>query len=319
MAGQGHATDLATWAARAIVKQVGYQPQAQHHKTSQNAPINIALPEAKGNFGECQENFANGEPPVLDKGMASKARALCFQDFAVMHSGITKTALYSAEVLSRDRLQAAKDMERTDEFFADARIPSAERATLEDYKGSGFDRGHSSPAGDRHDMTAMAQSFSLANMVPQSPVNNRKAWADIEKATRAYAMRAQDRVYVITGSVYDKQQCPVVLAAQRALESKNIPLPPDNNPKLMIETAANPKFQTGFQAPRRFNLASCSIGQQVAIPSHLYKLVYDPKTQRAWAHWLANTDWAQVGKPITYAELVERTGIEFLPGISPRN
>ncbi|MGT2489950.1 DNA/RNA non-specific endonuclease [Cupriavidus basilensis] len=50
----------------------------------------------------------------------------------------------------------------------------------------------------------MAQSFTLANVVPQySRQNNRKAWASIEKATRKYAMRAAGDVYVITGPVFD--------------------------------------------------------------------------------------------------------------------
>ena len=54
------------------------------------------------------------------------------------------------------------------------------------------------PAADVTTVEGMAQSFSLANMVPQAPVNNRKAWASIEKATRKYVMRASGDVYVVT-------------------------------------------------------------------------------------------------------------------------
>ncbi len=53
---------------------------------------------------------------------------------------------------------------------------------------------------------------------------------------------------------------------------------------------------------------------KVWVPTHLYKLVYDATTGRAWAHWIENSDEARAGKPISYEELVERTGIEFLPG-----
>jgi endonuclease G len=34
----------------------------------------------------------------------------------------------------------------------------------------------------------------------------------------------------------------------------------------------------------------------------------------SWAHWLANQDMAQSGKPVSYGELVKRTGISSLQG-----
>jgi endonuclease G len=55
-----------------------------------------------------------------------------------------------------------------------------------------------------------------------------------------------------------------------------------------------------------------SIGKsKVTIPSHLYKLVYDPTKRIAWAYWVENTDDAQMNPPISYAELVLKTGIDF--------
>jgi endonuclease G len=55
-----------------------------------------------------------------------------------------------------------------------------------------------------------------------------------------------------------------------------------------------------------------SIGKsRVTIPSHLYKLVYDPNEKLAWAYWLENTDDAKLDAPISYAELVQKIGIDF--------
>jgi endonuclease G len=56
---------------------------------------------------------------------------------------------------------------------------------------------------------------------------------------------------------------------------------------------------------------------RVAVPRYLFKLVYDPATGRAWAHWIENSDDAHAGRPISYGELVKRTGIDFLPGLHP--
>ncbi|NML14445.1 DNA/RNA non-specific endonuclease [Azohydromonas caseinilytica] len=226
-----------------------------------------ALAQAQG-FTQCRGFFPAGTPPRLSATVA-QPRELCFAAFATLHSGRTKTPVYTVERLTREQLLDARDEQRTQRFFADARLPSAERATLEDYKGSGFDRGHMAPAADMPTPTAMAQSFSLANIVPQAPRNNQRTWAEIEKATRRYVMRAQGPVYVFTGPVF----------------------------------GARPR----------------SIGEgRVWVPAYLYKLVYDASTRRAWAHWVENSDDARAGPPISYQELVRRTGIEFLPGLQPR-
>jgi len=259
----------------------GVPPQPSAQDRVPTGAADAGSPRSAGGFGGCQTQFANGTPPVVKDLAKRNGRALCFNGFAVMHSGTTKTPIYVAEVLSPSRVQNAKGEERTDKFFADARLPSAERATLHDYVGSGFDRGHNSPAGDQEDSASMAQSFSLANMMPQAPQNNRKAWASIEKSTRKYALRAQGNVYVITGSLLVPGQCPKYDASLFKL--------------------------TG----------TCLIGNGVTVPSHIYKLVYDATTHRAWAHWIENTDSARITAPISYDELVKRTGIQFLPGIQP--
>ncbi|PXX44029.1 DNA/RNA non-specific endonuclease [Undibacterium pigrum] len=219
-----------------------------------------------GEFAGCRQFFTKGQIPALKQASEMRPRALCFSAFAVMHSGKSHTPIYVAEKLNRQILLRARDNERSNQFYADARLPSAERAELDDYKGSGYDRGHMAPAADMVDSTAMAQSFSLANMVPQAPVNNRKTWASIEKATRQYILRAQGDVYVITGPVYGQHPATI-----------------GNN--------------------------------KVWVPKYLYKLIYDPNTGRAWAHWVENTDDAQAGKPISYQELVQKTGIQFLPAL----
>jgi endonuclease G len=217
-------------------------------------------------FDACKHFFVNSAPPRVRGIEARKPRALCFDSFAVLHSGTTKTPVYVAERLNRQQLTDAKDEVRTNRFYQEARLPSAERATLEDYKGNGaYDRGHLAPAADMPNAQSMAQSFSLANMQPQASENNRGIWSDIEKSTRKYVLRAKGDVYVITGGVF----------------------------------SPNPR----------------TIGAgKVAVPTHIWKLVYDPSIKRAWAYWVENTNEANTRKPISYSELVSRTGIDLLPG-----
>ena len=219
-----------------------------------------AAPSAIG-FSACPQFFFNGVAPVVPA--APKLRELCYDAFAVLHSGNTRTPVFVAQRLNRQLVQDA-DEKRTDKFFADARLPRSERAELSDYKGSGYSRGHMAPAGDMPTPAAMAQSFSLANMVPQNSKQNSGPWAKIEKDTRQYALRARGDVYVITGPVFER--------------------------------------------------GSTRVGaNEVSVPTHLFKLVYDPETKRAWAHWQQNADSARAGAPISYPELTRRVGMELLP------
>jgi endonuclease G len=131
---------------------------------------------------------------------------LCFESYAVLHSGESKTPVYTVERLTRASVQAATGIERKDRFYPEARLPSADRAQLDDYKGSGYDKGHMAAAGDMPTDAAKAQSFSLANMVPQFPKLNQQAWNQIEGATRKYALRAPGDVYVFTGPFFSKKR-----------------------------------------------------------------------------------------------------------------
>lgn len=230
----------------------------------------VSAAQVGGQFEACPHFFAQGKAPVVPT--RPQQRALCFDAFAVLHSGESKTPIFVAQRLTRKTVADAGER-RSDKFYEEARLPALERARLEDYRNSGWSRGHMAPAGDMPTPEAMAQSFSLANMVPQAIKHNGGAWANtVENATRKYAARATGNVYVLTGPVFS----------------------PDivNSP---------------------------SIGQgRVRVPAYLFKLVFDEDRNRAWAHWHENADATKGTRPISYQELVKRTGIEFLPGLSPR-
>ena len=151
-------------------------------------------------LADCRMMFAGGLPPAIAD--APNLRSLCYEAFAIIHDGSTRTPKLVLQAIDRASLTAAQGIQRTDWFFADARLPKAERAEPADYVWSGFDRGHLAPAADMPTDSAMAQSFSLANVVPQAPNHNRGPWAQAEAATRSYAMRATGTVYVATGAVF---------------------------------------------------------------------------------------------------------------------
>lgn len=163
----------------------------------------IPLQSHAEGFSDCPQFFP-GKPPLVSS--FGKQRELCFSEFAVLHSGETKTPLYVAQRLNAQMLEQGQNLKRKDKFYSDARLPRGERAELEDYKGSGYSRGHMAPAGDMSTAEGKAQSFSLANMAPQDPRHNGGAWSKIEQDTRRYIRRASGDVFVITGPLFDSRK-----------------------------------------------------------------------------------------------------------------
>lgn len=152
-------------------------------------------------FASCATEYLGGAAPhVVSRAMP--VRELCFDAFAVGHSGATRTPLWSAEHLTASEVAAARALPRRDVFHAERQLPIMERAALSDYAHSGFDRGHVAPSGDMPTPEAQAQSFSLANMTPQTRGLNRGVWEEIEETTRDLALEDGD-VFVVSGPVFD--------------------------------------------------------------------------------------------------------------------
>ena len=123
----------------------------------------------------------------------------------VKHDGYTlsyneeyEQASYVAYKLTQNELYGP--YERKDNFREDPSI-TTKSATLADYKGSGYDRGHLCPAADQKESEeAMSDSFYLSNMSPQDPQFNRGIWADLEGCVRTFADDNYE-IYVTTGPI----------------------------------------------------------------------------------------------------------------------
>jgi endonuclease G len=150
----------------------------------------------------CDDHFVDGKAPRITNPKLDKAtETLCFNVFSVLHSGITRTPLWSAEHLQAENIAAAQELSRENSFHSESRLPGGQRAELSDYARSGYDRGHMAPNGDMPDRDSQRDSFSLANIVPQDGENNRNLWAGIEGAVRKMAKKEGD-LYVVTGPAF---------------------------------------------------------------------------------------------------------------------
>lgn len=164
--------------------------------------MTASLLGATAQAADCPVHYLDGRPPeIRNPKLATATRELCYGVFGVMHSGVTRTPLWSAEYLRADNVEAAQGLDRDNAFHAEPRLPRSQRAELSDYARSGLDRGHLAPNGDMPDRRSQRESFSLANMVPQDRDNNRHIWAPIEGAVRKMAKR-EGALYVITGPAF---------------------------------------------------------------------------------------------------------------------
>lgn len=152
--------------------------------------------------GACPAHYVDGRlPEIRNPKLNAATTELCYGVFGIVHSGVTRTPLWSAEHLTAMNLAAAQNLSRENSFHAEPELPPGRRAELADYARSGFDRGHMAPNADMPDRRSQHESFTLANMVPQDGENNRHIWAGIEGAVRALAKK-EGNLYVITGPAF---------------------------------------------------------------------------------------------------------------------
>ncbi|NBK21710.1 MAG: DNA/RNA non-specific endonuclease [Spirochaetia bacterium] len=118
--------------------------------------------------------------------------------FTLLYDEQHEQPVWVAYHLTQEELYGASS--RKDNFRSDPSIIT-ESATLSDYSGSGYDRGHLIPAADLSwSEEAMSDSFYLSNMSPQEPQFNRGIWSSLEATVRNFA-DTEGAVYVVTGPI----------------------------------------------------------------------------------------------------------------------
>ncbi|NEQ30183.1 MAG: DNA/RNA non-specific endonuclease [Leptolyngbya sp. SIO4C5] len=135
--------------------------------------------------------------------------------YALSYNRDRGTANWVSWQLSADWLGG---VDRQNDFRQDGGLPQdVYQVTPDDYRGSGFDRGHLVPSGDR---TATrddnSATFLMTNIVPQAPANNRGPWRELEEYSRDWVYQ-QDKVLWIISGVYGSRD---VLAQEVVVPSR---------------------------------------------------------------------------------------------------
>ncbi|MEM9930732.1 MAG: DNA/RNA non-specific endonuclease [Bacteroidota bacterium] len=155
-------------------------------------------------------NFTGGEPAAPEERIdyaaedyfaptGTSGQRIDHQGFSLSYDEDWEQAEWVAYILERKNLQQEWG-DRPRDFKSDPAVRTGS-ATDNDYRGSGYDRGHLAPFADFAWNREQAQeTFYLSNISPQARQFNQGVWRELEELTRDWANRFK-RLYVVTGPV----------------------------------------------------------------------------------------------------------------------
>jgi len=131
-----------------------------------------------------------------------KEQIITHMGFTVSYNSDWRTPNWVAYELTKKEVEGT--VPRYDTFMPDPEVSYTQSATNNDYKNSGWDRGHMAPAADmKWSEQAMKESFYFSNICPQNRNLNAGVWKDLEEQVRSLATQ-KGNIYVVCGPIVPK-------------------------------------------------------------------------------------------------------------------
>ena len=215
-------------------------------------------------------------------------KVICREGYVLEHSAKDKIPLWVCERVTKAQVSGPLTRPKPEPFAPEPLLKNQRRAELKDYRGSGYDRGHQAPSGDQTVEQALQnQTYFLSNMAPQFAALNQRIWKALEERVRVLAL-TKGVVYVTTGSLfYDEAE----------------------------ENAATADGYVEYEL----------IGNEVAVPTHFYKIVSWQDDQSKWqaVAFVIKNQKADFPKPYVFdnytqsVEWIEKNaGMNFMPDLA---
>ena len=140
---------------------------------------------------------------IFGMPQGGELEVLKYTGFSSGYSSKVKNPVWVAYCLKKQHLQAKKILKRR-KFKKDPNLSSSLSAGLNDYKKSGYDRGHLARQADMYGRSKICEEEAcyLTNIVPQKPSFNRKIWLNLENAVQKWTLEAGE-LWVVSGPVFD--------------------------------------------------------------------------------------------------------------------
>lgn len=120
--------------------------------------------------------------------------------YSIGYSYERRCALWASYIISKGSIGV--DLERSNDFDADPDIPEKYRVQPDDFRNTGYDKGHMAPSA-AIDFTRKSndQTFLMSNITLQEPKLNRQAWGSLEAMIRKWTNRI-GKLLILTGPIY---------------------------------------------------------------------------------------------------------------------
>ena len=143
-----------------------------------------------------KSTMASLEIPVMEKDLPSQI--LEYTGHTLSYNNETRLPNWVAYELTAT--EAEGDNPRKDKFARDPQAAGAQ-GSKEDYRNSGWDRGHMAPAGDmKWDTKAMDETYYFTNICPQNHQLNNGDWKELEEKCREWAVK-YGSIHIVCGPI----------------------------------------------------------------------------------------------------------------------
>lgn len=252
------------------------------HHTALNR---VSIPLSPAEQALAEEKCPHGLPERDPGWIFGPTLLVARPGYALEHSSGDKIPLWVCEYV--ELADITGNAKRRDKFEADPKLPPGQRAELDDYKGTRYDRGHMAPAANqKKSQNRNDETFFLSNMAPQVGVGfNRHKWEQLESLTREWVRTGVvTAAWIITGPIFWDQDEESVATADGFIEhpviGENAVSVPTHFYKIVVGKTAGEKL-----------IAVAFVMENRAHPNSA------PLTD-----FIASIDWIE-----------ERTGLNFMP------
>jgi len=196
--------------------------------------------------------------------------------YDICYDTVVKGPRVVAYTLYGDKVNSV-NIKKRPRFYTEKNLRKEYRTTSNDYIYTGYDRGHiNNDAANDYDKKILKKVYTMANIIPQSPMVNQKTWTKVEKYARDMAVK-NGEVQVLN-IIYYKDN----------IRLKKLPI--EEAIKLSKKRSKKPWSKSKIKKYHKYEKDLYK--KRIIIPTGFLKVIYTEKKQMCFFYKNdLNIDW----------------------------